>query len=148
MELTTRLKQYEGTKAYQQKLGYFKYNKFYPYKDSLGFKTIGYGHLITALENFDNGISEKEADVLLEKDISTAYKQYKTLGLTLPSDWEDFMIIMIFQLGLGGVKKFRKMLAALAVQNWPEAIVQAKDSLWYKQTPNRLNDMVQYLNNK
>ncbi|QUG75853.1 glycoside hydrolase family protein [Erwinia sp. E602] len=148
MELINRLKQYEGTQTYQKSIGYFRNDKFYPYKDSLGYKTVGYGHLITPYENFDDGMTPVEAEALLREDIRIARNQYRTLGLNLPKDWEEFMIIMIFQLGLMGVKRFRKMLAALAVQDWKEAIRQAKDSLWYEQTPNRLNDMISYISNK
>lgn len=38
MDLQGRLKVYEGTKQYQEELGYFKNNKFYAYKDSLWYK--------------------------------------------------------------------------------------------------------------
>lgn len=55
---------------------------------------------------------------------------------------------MTFQLGIGGVKKFRKMLAALKAHDYPEAIKQAMDSLWYRQTPNRVNSMIAVLKNK
>lgn len=89
-----------------------------------------------------------DADLLLAWDIDRTQKDVKTLGLTLPKDWGDFMIIMVFQLGLAGTKKFKKMIKALEVQDYKEAINQAKDSLWYRQTPNRLNDMVKQLNNK
>nr|WP_308219177.1 glycoside hydrolase family protein [Pseudescherichia sp. L3] len=58
------------------------------------------------------------------------------------------MVIMIFQLGLGGVQKFKKMIAALKTQNYSEAIKQAKDSLWYRQTPNRIDSMISQLRNK
>lgn len=148
MDLKERLKEYEGTKAYQTKLKYFRNDKFFPYNDSLGKSTIGYGHLIISTENFTNGISESEADTILDVDIGTAKIQYNKLGLVLPDDWQDFMIIMIFQLGYPGVLKFRKMIEVLRVHNYPEAIKQAKDSLWYRQTPNRLNEMVKQLQNK
>lgn len=147
MRIDERLKEYEGTKLYQKTRGYFRDNIFYPYKDSLGKSTIGYGHLITS-ENFTNGITEQQADALLSEDINLARIQYSKLSLVLPQDWEDFMIIMIFQLGLGGVQKFRKMLAALKVQDYKTAIKESKDSLWYKQTPNRLNQMILVLTNK
>jgi len=55
---------------------------------------------------------------------------------------------MIFQLGLAGVQKFEKMLAALRVQNYSQAVKQAKDSLWTRQTPFRVLDMVGQLKNK
>lgn len=41
MDLKCRLKEYEGTIAYQTKLGYFRNGKFFPYSDSLGFRTVG-----------------------------------------------------------------------------------------------------------
>lgn len=148
MDLKERIKEYEGTKAYQTKLKYFRNGKFYPYNDSLGKSTIGYGHLLIKDEDYTQGITEAQADALLENDIQIARIQYNNLGLVLPQDWQDFMIIMIFQLGYNGVLKFRKMIEALRVHNYTEAIKQAKDSLWYRQTPNRLNDMVKQLQNK
>jgi len=150
MDIKERLIRYEGTKEYQQTRGYYKNGKFWIYKDSENFDTIGYGHLVLSNEKdkYKNGITPLDADLLLAWDIDRTRKDVATLGLVLPSDWEDFMIIMVFQLGLSGVKKFKKMIAALKVQDWKEAIKQAKDSLWYRQTPNRLNDMVNQLQNK
>jgi len=146
-DLKTRLKQYEGTKEYQAKLKYFRNGKFYPYADSLGFSTVGYGHLIQRGEDFSTGITESEADQLLSRDLAKVHVQVKTLGLVLPDDWNDFITIMTFQLGIQGVKKFRKMLTALEIKNYSEAVKQAKDSLWYKQTPNRVNAMIAVLKN-
>ncbi|HEI9001008.1 TPA: glycoside hydrolase family protein [Citrobacter koseri] len=150
MDLKDRLIIYEGTKEYQMTRGYYKNGKFWMYKDSEGYDTIGYGHLVlnSEREKFKNGITPMDADLLLAWDIDRTVRDVATLGLSLPKDWEDFMIIMTFQLGLGGVKKFKKMIAALKAQNWKEAINQAKDSLWYRQTPNRLNDMIKQLENK
>lgn len=150
MDLKQRLINYEGTKEYQATRGYFKQGKFWMYKDTEGYDTIGYGHLVQnhEREKFKSGITPMDADLLLAWDIDRTMKDVKTLGLTLPKDWEDFMIIMVFQLGLAGTKKFKKMIAALKVQDYKEAIKQAKDSLWYRQTPNRLNDMVKQLVNK
>ncbi|MGY5463450.1 glycoside hydrolase family protein [Citrobacter koseri] len=150
MDLKDRLIIYEGTKEYQMTRGYYKNGKFWMYKDSEGYDTIGYGHLVlnSEREKFKNGITPMDADLLLAWDIDRTKRDVATLGLSLPKDWEDFMIIMTFQLGLGGVKKFKKMIAALKAQNWKEAINHAKDSLWYRQTPNRLNDMIKQLKNK
>ncbi len=150
MNIKERLIQYEGSKEYQRVRGYFRQDKFYPYVDTEGYSTIGYGHKIldSEREKFKNGISAIDADLLLAWDIDRTTKDVKSLGLDLPQDWQDFLVIMTFQLGLGGVKKFRKMLAALDRKDWKEAIRQAKDSLWYRQTPNRLDDMVKQLVNK
>lgn len=150
MDIKERLWTYEGTMEYQKVKGYYRLGKFYMYKDTEGYWTIGAGHKVlpNEMEKYKNGISPIDADLLLAWDIDRTKKDLMTLGLKLPKDWEDFMIIMTFQLGLGGVKKFRKMITALQVQDWKEAIVQAKDSLWYRQTPNRLNDMIKQLQNK
>lgn len=150
MDLKQRLINCEGTKEYQITRGYFKQGKFWMYKDTEGYDTIGYGHKVlpSEYEKFKSGITPLDADLLLAWDIDRTKKDVKTIGLTLPKDWEDFMIIMVFQLGLAGTKKFKKMIAALKVQDYKEAIRQAKDSLWYRQTPNRLNDMVKHLDNK
>lgn len=148
MDIKTRLKEYEGTVAYQAKMKYYRNGIFYPYNDSEGFATIGYGHLIKRGEDFSTGLTEAQADALLDKDIAIARTNLKVLQLTLPDDWNDFIIIMIFQLGLGGVQKFKKMIAALKTQNYSEAIKQAKDSLWYRQTPNRIDSMISQLRNK
>ncbi|ENV4137228.1 glycoside hydrolase family protein [Escherichia coli] len=147
-DLKTRLKEYEGTKEYQTKLKYFRNGKFYPYTDSLGFSTVGYGHLIQRGEDFSTGITENEADQLLSRDLAKVHVQVQTLGLTLPDDWNDFLVIMVFQLGITGTLKFKKMICALQARNYSEAIKQAKDSLWYKQTPNRVDSMIAVLKNK
>ncbi|MGR5944916.1 glycoside hydrolase family protein [Enterobacter sp. C4G1] len=146
--LKERLKVLEGTKQYQTKMKYYRKGKFWIYKDSEGFDTIGYGHFVHRGEDFSTGLTEDEADKLLDHDIQIAINNMETLNIWLPDDWRDFMVIMIFQLGLGGVQKFKKMLQALRDKNYPEAVEQAKDSLWYKQTPNRLNAMIAELTNK
>ncbi|HBV7913894.1 MULTISPECIES: glycoside hydrolase family protein [Klebsiella pneumoniae complex] len=150
MTLEERLMAYEGSIAYQTKLKYFHNGKFYPYKDSLGYWTIGFGRLIEGKQSqFTNGISVEEANKFLSDDIAIAEKGLASLNLGLiPSDWKDFLIIMIFQLGLQGVKNFKKMLIAIKAKDYPEAVRQAKDSKWYRQTPNRVNDMISQLTNR
>ncbi|HHA1271511.1 TPA: glycoside hydrolase family protein [Enterobacter mori] len=150
MDIKQRLINYEGTKEYQKVKGYFKQDKFWMYKDTEGYWTIGYGHKVlpNEMEKYKNGISAMDADLLLAWDIDRTKKDLATLGLSTPDDWEDFLIIMTFQLGLGGVKKFKKMIEALKQCQWSEAVKQAKDSLWYRQTPTRLNDMIKELKNK
>ncbi|RTM73695.1 lysozyme [Enterobacter quasiroggenkampii] len=129
-------------------MGYFRNNKYYPYEDSEGFLTVGFGHKVLQGDNFNNGITEVEALHLLDKDIALAESQLSKLNLIIPKDWQDFMIIMIFQLGLSGTMKFKKMIQALRDANYTEAVKQAKDSLWYRQTPNRVNAMIAQLTNK
>ena len=147
-KLKDRLKEYEGTIAYQTKLKYFHDNKFWTYKDSLEFETIGYGHLLHVGEKYSDGITIEQAESLLDQDILIAVHNVETLNIWLPDEWKDFLVIMMFQLGLGGVQQFKKLLVALKEKDYPEAIRQAKDSLWSNQTPNRVDAMIAVLTNK
>ncbi|MDQ0629392.1 lysozyme [Pantoea agglomerans] len=144
MNIIEQLKIYEGTKQYQIKLGYYRDGKFWTYKDSLGYPTIGYGHLIKAGENFTQGLTEEQATNLLETDLAIARKDVSKLNVNLPIDsrWNDFLVLMVFQLGLTKTLQFKKFLAALRSGNYVTAINQVKDSNWYRQTPNRVNDMI------
>lgn len=147
MDLVNKLKEYEGTKAYQTKLKYFRDGKFYPYKDSRGYPTIGYGHLVLANENYSQGLTEQQADALLLNDIAIARRGVEALKLNLPSDsrWNDFLVMMVFQLGLTKTRGFKRFLAALSSKNYATAILEVKDSNWYRQTPNRVDSMITYV---
>ena len=142
VDLKARLWKYEGDQQYQTYKGYYRQGKYYPYKDSLGFLTVGAGHLVQKGEDFTNGISQNDADILLAKDIDKAKKHLSTLNLgVLPRDIEDYLVIMLFQLGLGGVQKFKKLLVAAKKGDRDGIRRESVDSLWYRQTPNRVKDM-------
>lgn len=113
----------------------------------MDLEPCGYGHLIKDGENFNNGITVDEANVLLKKDLEIARSEFYKMNLALPNDWQNFMILMVFQLGITKTKQFKKMIKALKACNWSEAINQARDSNWYRQTPNRVNDMIKQLKN-
>ncbi|HHP8476764.1 glycoside hydrolase family protein [Klebsiella aerogenes] len=129
-------------------MGYYRNGMFRVYKDSLGFPTIGYGHLLKPGESFPNGITEETADKILYNDIVSARNDSYKLGLALPNDWQDFMVLMVFQLGITKTRQFKKMIAALKKGDYKEAVVQAKSSAWYVQTPNRVDAMIADLTNK
>ena len=48
---------------------------------------------------------------------------------------------MVFQLGIGGVSKFKKMWEALSKGDYGEASFQMMDSRWAKQTPKRAESL-------
>ena len=54
---------------------------------------------------------------------------------------KEVIIEMVFQLGIGGVMKFKMMWNALKDQNYSEAADQMLDSLWAKQTPKRAKSL-------
>lgn len=144
-EFLSEMKEHEGTKEYQIKIGTYKGGKFVKYKDSLGFWTIGFGHLIKANENFDKGIDDPSADKLLSADLSIAANDAKKLAdkykMKLPERAQYVLTGMVFQLGVTKVQKFVKFLTALAKNDYISAANEMCNSAWYKQTPNRVKKL-------
>ena len=51
------------------------------------------------------------------------------------------LIEMVFQLGIGGVSKFKNMWKALGEGDYQTASEEMLDSRWAKQTPKRATDL-------
>ena len=104
-----------------------------PYLCPAGKTTIGVGRNLD-----DVGSTEAEAMTLLDDDISRVNAQ---IAQALPglqgNNVQRAVGNMIFQMGLNGVLKFKKMLAALQVKDYATARREALDSAWAKQTPQR-----------
>lgn len=110
-----------------------------PYKDIFGFTSIGIGR------NLDTtGISLAEAYQLLDNDIERC-----TIACRKNFPWfddlspvrRDFMVMMVFQLGISRTLEFHRMLAAMAAGDYNEAANQIENSLWAKQTGRRVRKM-------
>ena len=72
----------------------------------------------------------------LENTIRNLKKKYHT------KKDKELLIEMIYQLGSQGVLKFKKMLFYLNKRQKYMTCLEMMDSLWYKQTPNRVNDLI------
>ncbi len=120
-----------------------------PYLDSLGHPTIGYGHLITKKEKkiFQAKFSKKFLSELFDKDFSKALMAYKNnFNYKKHSkNTKEVLIEMIFQLGIKKQKKFIKMNKHLQNNNMFLAALEMKNSLWYKQTPKRVDGLINLL---
>lgn len=106
-----------------------------PYLCPAGKTTIGVGRNLD-----DVGITEDEAMMMLDNDIERVKAQLaKALPWleTKPQGVQRAIANMTFQMGLGGVLKFQKMLAALQARDYNAARREALDSAWAKQTPQR-----------
>ena len=140
--LAMKIKQYEGDKDYQTRIGTFRNNRFYPYKDAHG-QSIGYGHFIKPGENFERGITEKQAEELLMSDVKQAAEDAKLLMRDNKSQSQesqqlvDVITQMVFQLGKEGTRGFKNMWAALKQGDYVKASEEMLDSRWAKQTPQR-----------
>lgn len=110
-----------------------------PYKDTLGHWTVGYGHKILPHETFDTITSEQAKSMLMD-DIATARKQaYNAFPwlLGLDETKQGVVIEMVFQLGIGGVGKFQKMISAIRERDYGRAADEMLNSRWARQTPRR-----------
>ena len=150
-QLTDDTREFEGSIAYQTRVGTFRNGKFWMYPDptpGVG-NDIGYGHLITSPEQrsgmYSNGITPEQADQILIKDLQDAvngavkiYAQYK---MQTPYMAQVVLTEMCYQMGSGAVRKFTGFLKALAAGNYKLAAHEMRDSLWYRQTRRRTEEM-------
>jgi len=110
----------------------------FPYKDHLGFDTIGYGFLIDRRKGggLPRVVAEFWLNILVEERIDHMRKRWPAFDQQ-PEDVQTALLSMSYQLGVGGVLNFKKMVAALERGDRAGAKVQALDSTWAKQTPKR-----------
>ena len=131
-EVKNRIKKHEG----------FKSEVYY---DSLGKATIGYGHLLTEDDDFIEGIQYDKSilDNLFDKDFNrAAYNAEQLLeGIDICDTAREVIVEMVFQLGIGGVSKFKKMFEALRNKNYNKAAEEMLDSQWRVQTPKRCEEL-------
>ena len=126
-----------------------KHEGFVPrtYKDSLGKRTIGFGHLCVEPEQWDDDkeYTREELERVFDNDFKEALKNAESLigERSINFIAKQVIIEMVFQLGIGGVGKFKKMWLALDKEDYGEASFQMMDSLWAKQTPNRAEKLSQ-----
>ena len=105
----------------------------YVYKDSLGVPTCGWGHAL----HVGSPVPEKVCQLFLEEDLARVDRDYKTLAINLDPVRAAVVRCMLFQLGLGGVKKFKRFLHSVRTGDYRAASAHMLDSLWAKQTPRR-----------
>ena len=112
------------------------------YKDHLGFATIGYGHLVRPSDNFKEGVKYDRKRLLkvFNYDFQIAYQDAMDLckDLDIVDEAKEIIIHMTYQLGKPKTAKFRLLFESLRNKDYIEAGLQMEDSLWAKQTPNRV----------
>jgi lysozyme len=113
-----------------------------PYYCSEGYPTIGYGFKIgpkgAMLELYQFSISREVGAVWLrgicaELEDRMAFE----LAPVKNAGRRAVLLSMAYQMGIDGVRKFRKMWEAIERQDWGDAADQMLDSLWARQTTER-----------
>ncbi len=124
--------------------------KYETYRCSEGYPTAGIGHLLTEWdegysEPIGTAVSEEQVQKWFEKDVQTAINDCQDIFNdfdSLPEDIQHVLINMAFQLGGPRLSKFKRMIAAVEVEDYREMSLQMEDSRWFKQTTNRAKRLI------
>lgn len=122
------------------------------YKDSLGYPTVGTGHLLTPSQRQQYPVgSTVPNNVLrqwLKEDSTKAYNAAYQQIRQIKSDHQpllDALTAVNFQLGTAWNKTFKGTWSKLLANQWEAAALGCADSLWFKQTPVRVIDFQRVL---
>ena len=137
-KLKTRIKKHEGFR-----------NKVY--LDQLGHPTIGYGHLVKKSDKIiiKKKYSKKYLTSLFEEDFNKALHNfnYHYPHFKIKKKIQEVLVEMIFQLGIKKTLKFKKFNFYLKNQQTYLAALEMINSLWYLQTPKRVDNLIKILIN-
>lgn len=109
------------------------------YRDSRRVLTIGYGRNIDARRG-GPGITEEEASSMLFRDVVSTMINVEhqwPWSMRLGEARRSVLIQMAFQLGMAGLAKFKRMLAALEAGKFDTAAKELLDSKFAEQVPER-----------
>ena len=118
------------------------------YMDSLGYKTLGVGHLCQPNDpeyNWEVGtpVTQEVVDMYYEDDFEKHYKEaMHVFGSEedfekLPEVIQRVLVNMCFNLGGSRLSKFRNMLKACRKHDWAKMAVEMEDCRWFKQVGRR-----------
>ena len=118
------------------------------YIDSLGYKTLGVGHLCQPNDieyDWEVGtpVSQEVVDTYYEMDFRKHY--YEAVNVfgdekgfnNLPDDIQRVLVNMAFNLGGTRLSKFRNMLQACREHDWNRMAAEMQDSRWFHQVGRR-----------
>ena len=119
------------------------------YEDSLGYLTLGVGHLIQKGDPeygqpAGTPVSQEVVDLYYDNDFDKHVEE--TLHVcennnidfdSLPENAQHTLVDMCFNLGANRLGKFRNMLYACSVSDWNEMARQMEDSRLYGQVGRR-----------
>ena len=127
MSLRSRIKKHEGFSTIPY------YDTAFPPR-----LTVGYGRNIS-----DVPFSEDEIELMFRNDLKRAREgaQSFVCYVLLNPMRQGVLTEMVFQMGVGGVSRFKRFLAAANNHDWARAAEEMLDSKWAKQTPERAKEL-------
>tara|TARA_Y100001970_G_C14092523_1_gene780809 strand:- start:391 stop:843 length:453 start_codon:yes stop_codon:yes gene_type:complete len=118
------------------------------YEDSLGYKTLGVGHLCQKGEpeyvlDIGTPVPQEVVDMYFEHDFEKHLEEaVKVFGsedgfYNLPEDIQHVLVNMCFNLGGNRLSNFKNMLEACREHDWERMAAEMEDSKWFKQVGRR-----------
>lgn len=105
------------------------------YTDTTGHKTIGYGF------NIEAGITKNSAEALLQSQMAELWmvlnEEFNHFWWRLSRERQGVLLNMAFNLGINGLKKFKKMLSAISDGDDEAVVAEMLDSKWAHQVKGR-----------
>ena len=131
-ELRDLIKQHEGV-------------KLMPYRDSVGKLTIGVGHNLS-----DLGLPISIVENLFDHDLVNVMDSYcvifdSAVRSELSYNRQLVLLVMIFNLGEMGFRRFAKLIKAINSRNYNEAAAEMEDSKWFGQVGSRAVELQQMM---
>ena len=124
------------------------------YADSLGYLTLGVGHLIKegdAAHGLPAGtpVSQEDVDAYYESDFDNHVEEtihvFEGKGgedfYALPEDIQHVLVNMTFNLGGTRFAKFNNMWSAVVEGDWKRMAVEMEDSRWFHQVGRRSKEL-------
>ena len=118
------------------------------YEDSLGFKTLGIGHLCKPEDpeykwEVGTKVSQEVVDMYYEDDFNKHLAEAVHIFGTeeafynLPENIQHVLVNMCFNLGGTRLSKFKNMLGACRAHDWDKMAAEMENSRWYSQVGRR-----------
>ena len=126
------------------------------YKDHLGYPTFGVGHLVLESDpeygaDVGTPVSDDRVRECFERDLDTSVSEcvalYGEQFEQWPGEVQEILVNMMFNMGRTRLGKFKNFRKALEAQDWKQASMEGKDSLWYRQVTNRADRLMERLSN-
>ncbi len=122
------------------------------YEDSLGYKTLGVGHLCQPSDpeydwEIGTEVSQEVVDMYYEDDfdkhLAEAIHVFGTAEAfyNLPENIQHVLVNMCFNLGASRLSNFKNMLLACREHNWEQMSVEMENSRWYSQVGRRSREL-------
>jgi lysozyme len=122
------------------------------YEDSLGYKTLGIGHLCQPEDpeyswKIGTKVSQEVVNMYYEQDFQKHYQEavhvygsYEDFK-NLPEPIQRVLVNMCFNLGGTRFSKFKNMLRACREHNWEQMAAEMENSRWYSQVGRRSQEL-------